>query len=227
MSEKVYMGNEMKRLIPLFLTLLCLCSCQAGPEPLYKNDAEEAAYHFLEKVRDFDTDAAEQMLLLQPDEVFFLAMDDATTELYDDVCFDTKNLGLYFQYAAPKMTFRITSSQISGDTATVKAYVKLVDGSGLLTSAYGGYQDACIAASLNNQPMPELSAHVDEAVLNAVYQGEPAMAEMIAEFTLTNLDGTWRIHSDPSLCPLFTARVFVNPDVLKTNMKEVGLDLYS
>ncbi len=219
----------MKRLIPLLLALFCLCACQAVPvspsSPAYTNEAEECVVRFMQRLQAFDFDGAERLLLPQEGEVFFLAMDDATTELYTEVSYDTDSLPLYLQYAAKKLSFRVTSSVLEEETAVVKAYVKSVDGSTLLAGAYGGYKNACEAAALGGKPLPELKAHVDEAVLSAVHDREPAMTETIAEFHLKKTDGTWRICSDPSLCPLFTAHLFEKAETLKRAMKDVGIEL--
>ena len=228
MSEKVYMGNAMKRLILILSILLCLCSCAESPaksEAVYANEAEACVGEFLQLLGDFDTQQAEELLLLEKDEVFFLAMDDDTTELYTWVSYDTPSLPLYLRYAAQKLSFRITSSQVEEQRATVKAYVKTVDGSTLLCNAYGGYKTACEAAALNGKPLPELAAHVDEAVLSAIHTKEPAMTERIAQFSLVKTENGWRIRSDPSLCPLFTAGIFEKADTLKGAMKDVGLEM--
>ncbi len=220
----------MKRLIPVLLTLLLLFSCAPAPQsslPLPEDPAEQAAELFLRALEAFDTDGAESLLMLEKDEAesFFLGLDDRAFSLYNEVSFDTDSLPLYLQYAAGKMTHRITSSQREGKTAAVKAYVKWVDGSALLSSAYGAFKDATLAAGLNETDYPQLAPFIDSFVVSAVHEDAPQMKESVISFSLEEQNGQWKIRFQSELSSLFCACLFDDPKGLEQAMEAVGVPM--
>lgn len=220
----------MKQLILLFLTLCLVCSCTPTPvdtTPVLQNPAEETVHRFLQALEAFDTDRAEDLLLLESQEAaeFFLGLDDRGFALYSEVSFDTPSLPLYLQYAAGKMTHQITSSQEDEGGMRVKAYVKWVDGSSLLVSAYGAFRDAALAAGLNGTPYPELSPFIDGRVVNAVHENAPLMKERVIAFALEEQNGQWKIRFESELSSLFCGSLFDDPKGLEEAMEAVGVPM--
>lgn len=206
----------MKKALAMLVALtaaLSFFACQRQIPTKGYDAPTQTVSDFLEAVKAYDHDRAEEYLA-SSEEVFFMGLSDSQFEIYTILDNFTDGMTMWIQNASPKTVYSFTYSNSDADTAQVRAYVKQIDGTALLTSALNGYREACVAAGLKDGDYPDLAAYLDERIVRDMRNDPPKYREIIAVFDLKKTDGKWLILPGKGVTQTMTCGLFENEEAI-------------
>lgn len=177
----------MKKIIASVLAIalfLSLAGCGASSKP------EDVVSTYCNAMKNFDTETASQCMVSGDSD-----FDDALTsdEEGDGANLGDERLIEYLKTNAAKMTFKVGTATVEGDTATVPVSFTYVDASAVISAALGEYITQALGLALSG---------ADEATMEELFTTiflEKAEATELGEvtsditFRCEKVDDTWKI----------------------------------